>query len=280
MKHYHYLAAGLPELVPGQSGKPVTTADFLKTCSELLTPDDFDKLKKLFLWNDMKNLLRYKKMGDPYLSPAYYDETEFNEFLDGTGDLLPFLGRALADRESGQPDFPGFSDIDNVASHLFGNLGELNSRFLADYFSFELELRNILSVLSLNRIGRSFEGKLIPFGKTFEIVTEKNRPAEDLFLEFPFARKLEEAFGTSDPAALEKEIDSVRWTWLEEYPCAGDNVFSADAILIYNLKLGIMNRWAALDAKQGRKMFDDLVGIIRRSIRFSIEFSTAGEQRQ
>jgi hypothetical protein len=154
----------------------------------------------------------------------------------------------------------------------------LNNGFLVSYFAFELDLRNITTAISAEKMGIDYANKMIPFGRAYGIILENGTAGDALKQEFDYSSRLLEVFGSPDVVAMEREIDAIRWAWLDE--ATEKDGFSADSVLAYALKLQVLHRWANLEEEKGRKLFDDLVGIIKRSIRFSIEFSTAGEKKQ
>lgn len=66
---------------------------------------------------------------------------------------------------------------------------------------------------------------------------------------------------TSNIVEREKALDKIRWEKADELQ--GFDSFGAPTVLAYLVKLGIVGRWANLDAATGREMYDKLVNGLR-----------------
>ena len=76
--------------------------------------------------------------------------------------------------------------------------------------------------------------------------------------ELPFVEQLV-SIVTDEHNMLEKErkIDNIRWAEISELSTF--DYFDINAIIAYLVKVNMVARWVALDAKVGREMFDRLV---------------------
>lgn len=277
MNRYYYLLSSLPDLIPGQDEEPVPIAYFLDFCREQLTDNDYLGLKSLFLWNDMKNVLSYKKAGAPYATPAYYEEDDFLQNLSEPERFLPFIVHYFNGLENGAPEFNLTSDVDELAAIFYSHLDSLGSRFARDYYLFELNLRNLTTAMSLRKAGLPYAGKLIPFGTFYEDLLRNTSGDFGLSAEAPYISELENVFSGFDLVKIEKAIDQVRWNWLTFYN--EKDYFSVESLYSYAVKLSLQSRWVNLKPDKGRELFDKLVTIIQRSVRFSIEILTAGDKK-
>jgi len=60
----------------------------------------------------------------------------------------------------------------------------------------------------------------------------------------------------------EKEIDLLKWKWLEEQTFF--KTFDIESVYAYLLKLEMIERWVALDKETGDKTFREIVGAMKR----------------
>jgi len=121
----------------------------------------------------------------------------------------------------------GMSD-DNVNSHFYRAVSKSGSRFLAEFFAFDKELRTAkVEFLETGKCGKSFE-------KAF---TEKNL------------------------IDREKLIDQLKWQKTGEIVLF--EVLSMDIILAFLAKARIVERWCRLDQQTGEEMFKNLVQEVR-----------------
>jgi hypothetical protein len=65
-----------------------------------------------------------------------------------------------------------------------------------------------------------------------------------------------EAFGQESPLQAEDALNRARWRYLDELEVG--HYFDIDKILIYDLRLQILERKALFDAEQGREMFEKI----------------------
>lgn len=119
------------------------------------------------------------------------------------------------------------------------------SRFIREYFKFDLLIRNT-KVRYLNEIlGRN--------------------PEQDIFMqenmEDPDIDKVASGLRNNDILGRERVIDELMWARISEITVF--NLFDIDSILGYIAKLNIVNRWLRLDEASGREMFRKLISEIR-----------------
>ena len=138
----------------------------------------------------------------------------------------------------------GFKD-ENLTKEFYEAALKDSDRFLKEYFTFDLNVRN---------------GKARFLNKAFE------RPLDQDTInletgEFAEGPRLEEALNTPDLLSRERGLDSLMWDKINEITTF--NYFDLDAILGFIARLRIIGRWFALDEKTGREMFLRLVDEVR-----------------
>lgn len=98
------------------------------------------------------------------------------------------------------------------------------------------------------------------------------RPETDVFPSQ--TREIEEILAKDDPAARELALDETRWRRLDEL--ASGHMFDLDALVIYRLRLLLVEKWTALDDDEGRAHRDRLVADL---VEQAHEQRTATEQQ-
>lgn len=116
-----------------------------------------------------------------------------------------------------------------------------DNRFIREYFSFDLGLRN----LKARFLNEAFE-----------------RPANQNTInletgEFKEAARVSETLSGENILAREKGLDAIVWEKISELTTF--NYFDLDALLGIIAKMRLIERWRALDDETGREMFQQLI---------------------
>ena len=122
------------------------------------------------------------------------------------------------------------------------------SRFLREYFLFDLFLRNTKVEYLNATLGR-------PEGKDVLLLEE----LEDY--EFEQKEEIVEILSGTDIIGREKGLDMAIWEHVEEVTTM--DVFDMDAILGFIARLKIIDRWDKLDPETGAELFRRLIKEIR-----------------
>ncbi len=122
------------------------------------------------------------------------------------------------------------------------------SRFLREYFLFDLFLRNTKVEYLNTSLGR-------PEGKDVLLLEE----LEDY--EFEQKEEIVEILSGTDIIGREKGLDMAIWEHVEEVTTM--DVFDMDAILGFIARLKIIDRWDKLDPETGAELFRRLIKEIR-----------------
>ena len=142
--------------------------------------------------------------------------------------------------------------------------------FLVQYAHFELQSRNIFTAL----LGRKFN---IPVtdslvGNQDMIEALKKSRARDFGLagEIGQLDQLLQIFDITNLQERELRLDLLRWNYFEEITFF--EYFTVDKILSFVLKLMMVERWNALDERQGRELFEKLIAELKGSYDFPEEY--------
>ena len=131
----------------------------------------------------------------------------------------------------------GYKD-ENLTREFYEAALKDSNRFLKEYYTFDLNVRN-----------KAFERPLDQ--DTIKLETG----------EFAEGPRLEEALNAPDLLSRERGLDSLMWDKILETTTF--DYFDLEAILGFIARLHIIGRWFALDEKTGREMFIRLVNEVR-----------------
>ena len=138
----------------------------------------------------------------------------------------------------------GFKD-ENLNREFYEAALKDSDRFLKEYFTFDLNVRN---------------GKARFLNKAFERPLDQDTIMLETG-EFAEGQRLEEALNAPDLLSRERGLDSLMWDKINDITTF--DYFDLDAILGFIARLHIIGRWFALDEKTGREMFIRLVDEVR-----------------
>ena len=117
----------------------------------------------------------------------------------------------------------------------------MNQSALIQWLGFEDALRNELVKFRAKKLGRDprefYRGEYIP----------------DPYL----AAMINEAAGAENPLLVERRIDLARWEKLEEIEL--QHYFDLHFLVVYFLKLQIINKWSDIRAEKGKVVLDELL---------------------
>ena len=167
-----------------------------------------------------------------------------------TAALLEEIRPQLSEKDCATLDLllEGF-DSSKLDAAFYRKAAASHSRFVREFFAFDLELRNA-KVRWLNRsLGRDSELDTLTLGE---------EPGE-----FAEAAEAEAVLESDDILGREKGLDGLMWKKAEEI-CLME-VLSFDLILSFAAKLMIVDRWLRLDEQTGRALFRRLLAEIKET---------------
>lgn len=140
---------------------------------------------------------------------------------------------------------------DNLNADFYNKALQCSCRFIREYFSFDLGLRNC----KVSYLNDALER---PAGTDILILDQdKENP------QFEYADEIMSIFGNRDIVKREKALDDKMWEVIDELSAM--EVFSLDLILSFVAKIKIIDRWLKLDAETGKAYFRQLVNEIRET---------------
>lgn len=270
-REYHYLVAGLPDLVVDQTRPPFTLATFRELLANHLHPDDYRLTQYLCGEADNRNLLTVLQQSPrPWVPNGNYARDELTDALRDAEALPPYIQSFIAAFQADAPLVAGMSWENQLTQLYYDAALAETTGFLHDWFTFDRDLRNLLAALNARRHNIPLDGQLI--GDYALTKTLRTSHARDFGVggEYPF---LERLIQWEDNTWWEREmaIDAIRWRFLDEYNAF--HYFSVEVVLAYWIRLATIERWLPLDGADGYAAFRRLIDELESHISFTAEFA-------
>ena len=174
--------------------------------------------------------------------PQYYIEEITGQCSQKDNELIEFL-------LSGHKD-------DNLNEDFYIKAITHKNRFIREYFTFDLNVRNA-KVRYLNKaLGRPADKDMMSFPET-----APEKVLEAVAAEFEESAALESVLNSEDILTRERGLDDLMWDKISSLTIF--NYFDIEVILGFIAKLNIVARWYKLDEQTGREMFKRLVDEVR-----------------
>ena len=166
----------------------------------------------------------------------------------GFADVIEEIRRDLSEKDASTLDFllKGFQP-ESLGEEFYREASTHQSKFVREYFGFDLNLRNAKVRYLNHQLGRDPETDIVTPGEETE--------------EFEEAAAIDNVLSGTDLIAREKGLDDITWKKVESLSTF--HYFDLTAVLAYVAKLHIVDRWLALDEEQGRELFHKLVKEVR-----------------
>lgn len=150
---------------------------------------------------------------------------------------------------------------ENLNNHFFRAAKKSKTKFIREYFEFDLELRNIQAAYIARK--NSLDPSAYLIGETEFTDQLKYSKAADfgLSLYSDSAPVIIKALDTENILDREQMLDNLRWNKANEI-CTF-NYFDINVILSFLLKAAIVKRWNKLDRKKGALIFKQLVDEVK-----------------
>ncbi|MCX7821197.1 MAG: DUF2764 domain-containing protein [Brevinematales bacterium] len=280
MRKYYYLVASLPDVILQGESKGMALFDFLEFCEMEMHPEDFKNLKMMYLFNDIKNVVFFKKEDDVFVTPSFYSKEEFIENFKDPDYFFPFIADYLFFLKTGKRFYPAKTQVDELTQLFYENIDEMKIYdFIKKYYvECELVLTNLSRAMVLKFRNSFDENKLINYGDYYERIVRSNNLDFGMQIEFPFLEKLSDALNKSDFVLFEELIERARWDMLDRL--VDDDFFSVENVFAIGKKLESVNRWKNLNVEKGKAKLEELVNSIKAKIAFPPEFQRVGGRKK
>ena len=278
-KQYHYLIAGLPDLLFDDSKTPSTLEDFRDMLEEFITGKDWDLLKLYFYRYDNNNvLLRLKHPDKPINELGNLNSEEITELLrlvkDGSlNDIDESIPSYLVEFiEAFQTETPINAELewDLQLNELYYNfITHCENEFMAEYFTFELGMLNLGTAIQCRKYDIEIAPELICQSDITEKLAKSTTRDFGLNDEILLLDQLLKVYDITSPIEKEKQLDLIKWNYIDEQSFF--YYFTIERIFGFIIKLAIVERWISLDRTTGLELFNKLIKSLENSYEIPAE---------
>ena len=262
-KKYYCLIAGLPDIILDDKKIRENSTEFKTELKNQLTKTDFNLAELLYLDIDNKNLLSLlTKENNKFIKNGKYTEEEFQKQIKEPTDIINYFKQFIIDYNNSIFADKNIELIENELQTLYYKHAlSIKNDFLTKWILFNVNVKNILTAHNCHKYGYKIENHLINIKENTEIYNNllKQKPKlEFLSEEVMFADKiLQIAESDKNITEKEKEIDNLRWKFLDENTFF--YYFTIERVISYIIKLNIVERWLKLDNKTGKKLLEKII---------------------
>lgn len=257
---YYYLIASLPQLSLDDLSLKLNASGTLDLIQRNLSEEDLQSARYLVYPNDNKNLYnfileKYHKIPvHEVLKPSIFFIEELKNNLK-TGSNLPDYMSEFLTKYRSKLDLLRPSRIEEyLGVEFYNSISKLESGFVYDYFEFDKTLRQLTTIHN----SRLFEVSLLSEFVNDHINRELglSRPKSVVSKTYPYVNELWDALESKDPIKIEKNLDMVRWSFIDNYDPISN--FSNNSVFGWLTKFLIWTRWKGLSKDQGKERFIEL----------------------
>ncbi len=269
-KNYYCLVAGFPDLKPDDKKSPITWQELRDEVEESLTEADQQLVGLFYLPYDHANITsRLFQTGAAFDPRGRYSESEIDAIVDRNAvlnDDCParevYIASALADYYAAE--HMSLSDFTALLQNgWFDTIMASNNAFAKTYAEFDNTLRNVFIALQGRKYSLDVANAIV--GQTDAAQAVRTSRAHDFGLkgDVDYIDQVLQAFEIKDLAEREMRIDAMRWNFIDENSFF--DYFGVEKVIGMVLKLGMVERWAALDEERGKARFAAIIAEIKES---------------
>ena len=278
MANYYCLMAGLPDLRLGDSKPALSLTEMKQEVEAVVSGRDRRLLDDYFLRFDCDNLVRLLDNPEAELDErGGMDREQLQHIIDearqtegpvkGAPPFMADFVRTYDRRATEQ----GWFSRDAVLLAYYDYVRRSPNAMMAEWYELNFNILNILTALIARRQGWPLQTYVQGTGEVVDaIVAQSAQPDFGLSAELDYVAPLMRAADTQDPVEKERQIDALRWQWLEEKTFF--QPFDITALMAYLVRTEILERWALLDPEQGRQRFTQIIEDLRAGAKVPEEF--------
>ena len=276
-KEYYCLVAGLPDLFFNENKSGFDSLVFKNELKQQLSKSDFELAKLLYLKYDNKNLLNLLfEKNEPFNSLGNYSRDFLEAQIANPLDIPDYMISFIRWYKKQEIHELNLITENKLHSLFYEYLVSTKNQFLSKWFSFKLNIKNILTAFNCEHFNYETEKHLIRVDQNnlvYWLLINKRLKPELFEEELPFADQIFRAAESKiSPEEKEKNIDKILWDYLDEHTFF--HYFTIEKIVSYIIKLSIIERWMKLDEETGKALLNKLIEDIKLSYTFPEEFST------
>lgn len=270
-KNYYCLVAGLREYTLDADTKGFNAREIIAEIEEELSGADLRDVRLLYGYYDCENIIALRAGRDAFNPLGNLTREELEAELADPKHLPERVARvikayAAAEQAEGEAEENEWAKGVNLElsferslfAAYYEECAQSSSRFLREWAAFDCTLRNISAVAVARAKGRAAASVTVGKGDVVEQLQRSSAADFGLRGELQYIDAVIAAVN-DEQNIVEKEhkIDLIRWE--QAVDLAARDYFDINAILSYLVRVNIVARWAQLDKKRGRAMFERIM---------------------
>ena len=273
-KQYHYLIAGLPDLLFDDTKAPTSLEDFRDMLEEFIIGKDMELLKLYFYRYDNTNILsRLDNPDKPINELGNLNSDEVNELIqlikegslnDIDKNIPGYLVDFIEAYQTENPINPSLTWDLQLSELYYSYITNTDNEFIAAFFSFELAALNLGTAVQCRKYDMEIDDELICKTEVTEKLSKSSTRdfglSED---EIPMLNELLKVYEESNLIEREKRLDLIKWNYIDENTFF--HYFTIERIFGFIIKLAITERWLNLDRATGLELFNELIKSLENS---------------
>jgi hypothetical protein len=271
-KNYYCLVAGLQDINIETHKLIYGQLAFRNELQTEVHSSDYALVEKLFLPYDNDNLLNLIKKGDKLFDErGNFTLAHLEEQLKETTDLPNYMTKFISATKNDEQIYPEMSMEDELTTLFYDEMIGHSNDFISKWFEFDMNVKNILSALMGRKHDIKYENKIIGSTETSTIIKKSNARDFGLGSELDYVEELTNISKAEDIQEREMFIDELRWDYLDDVTFF--EYFTIEKLLAFIIKLGIVERWLALDKEHGKELFKKLLEELQKSYKLPETFT-------
>ena len=272
MANYYCQVAGLPDIAFDGSKAAFTVERFRDELYPALSARDAKCVDLLFLSIDNANILDILKHGEEAKigQVGCYSKEELLDIIasakDGDAprkDVSSYLYRFF-DYYIANESNENIIWNDVLSAYYYEYAMGCKNSFIAGWFTYNVNVNNILVALTARKYKMGIDEVVI--GDDEVATALRTSGARDFGLTgvVEYFEDLQRLSENGNLLEREHVLDEMRWKWLDDNSVL--NYFSVERLFVFLVKLGIVERWAELDADKGLEKYNNLIAELKSGL--------------
>ena len=272
MSNYHCLVAGLPDIAFDGAKCQYSVERFKEDVYPALSKDDACVVDLILLEWDNANILNILRHGEEaqlqqmgcYNREELYAIVEAAKCGDSQANGVPaylprFVEYYLAHEAQENVVW------ENVLSaYYYDYATSCPNSFAAEWFTFNLNVNNILVAMTARKYKLGVENAVIGDGEVAEALRTSGARDFGLTGTLDYIEELQRLNENGRLQERERQLDNMRWNWLEDNSVFC--YFTVERLFVFLQKLIIVERWAKLDAESGMERYNEMIAELKKGV--------------
>lgn len=269
MGNYYCQVAGLPDISFDGSKLQYSTNRFKDELYPALTSEDASFVDLLFLSRDNANLLELLRKGeDAVIADAgCFTADELKEIISSAknGDVqpgnVPAYLYGFLEYYFGNEGQERILWDDVLASRYYEYALRSANSFVSSWFEFNRNVNNILVAMAARKYKMSVADAVVGDGEVAEALRTSGARDFGLTGTLDYLETVQRISEESNLLERERKLDELRWKWLDDNSVF--NYFTIERLFVFLVKVGIVERWSALDADKGMQRYNTMINNLK-----------------